>query len=102
MVVIAGDCATAQNAPAPAASEPRPVARRSVQLPPITVQGRRKPRRPPRPAAAAKPSPAIKPANGGPPVEQTTAGPVSGYRALTSTSATRTDTPIERIPQAVV
>ena len=41
------------------------------------------------------------PANGGPPVEQTTAGPVSGYRALTSTSATRTDTPIERIPQAV-
>jgi iron complex outermembrane receptor protein len=40
--------------------------------------------------------------NGGPPVEQTTAGPVSGYRALTSTSATKTTTPIERIPQAVV
>ena len=38
---------------------------------------------------------------GGPPVTQTTAGPVSGYRALTSVSATRTDTPIERIPQAV-
>ena len=39
--------------------------------------------------------------NGGPPVEQTTAGPVSGYRALTSDSATKTRTPIERIPQAV-
>ena len=39
--------------------------------------------------------------NGGPPVTQTTAGPVSGYRALTSVSATKTDTPIERIPQAI-
>ncbi|MBK3664669.1 TonB-dependent siderophore receptor [Bradyrhizobium diazoefficiens] len=39
--------------------------------------------------------------NGGPPVIQTTAGPVSGYRALTSVSATRTDTLIERIPQAI-
>jgi iron complex outermembrane receptor protein len=39
---------------------------------------------------------------GGPPVEQTTAGPVSGYRALTSVSATKTGTPIERIPQAIV
>lgn len=39
--------------------------------------------------------------NAGPPVVQTTAGPVSGYRALTSVSATRTDTPIEHIPQAV-
>jgi iron complex outermembrane receptor protein len=38
---------------------------------------------------------------GGPPVEQTTAGPVRGYRALTSTSATKTSTPIEQIPQAV-
>ncbi len=32
---------------------------------------------------------------------QTTAGPVSGYRALTSVSATKTATPIEQIPQAV-
>ena len=32
---------------------------------------------------------------------QTTAGPVSGYRALTSVSATKTNTPIEQIPQSV-
>lgn len=35
-------------------------------------------------------------------VTETTAGPVQGYRALTSGSATRTDTPIEQIPQAIV
>ncbi|MEP9349424.1 TonB-dependent siderophore receptor [Xanthobacter sp. KR7-225] len=37
----------------------------------------------------------------GPPVEQTTAGPVQGYRALTAASATRTNTPIEQIPQSI-
>ena len=31
----------------------------------------------------------------GPPVEQTTPGPVKGYQALTATSATRTATPLE-------
>lgn len=36
-----------------------------------------------------------------PEVDATTAGPVQGYRALTSTSATKTETPIERIPQSV-
>ena len=39
--------------------------------------------------------------NGGPAVTQTTAGPVSGYRALTGVTATRTDTPIERVPQTI-
>ena len=39
--------------------------------------------------------------NGGPAPIATTAGPVSGYRALTAISATRTNTPIERIPQTV-
>lgn len=39
--------------------------------------------------------------NGGPSPTATTAGPVSGYRALTAVSATRTDTPIERIPQTI-
>lgn len=39
--------------------------------------------------------------DGGPPPTATTAGPVSGYRALTAISATRTDTPIERIPQTI-
>jgi iron complex outermembrane receptor protein len=35
------------------------------------------------------------------PVVNTTAGPVQGYRALTATSATKTDTPIERVPQSI-
>ena len=39
--------------------------------------------------------------DGGPPAVMTTAGPVSGYRALTATSATKTDTPIEHIPQTI-
>lgn len=38
----------------------------------------------------------------GPPVQETTAGPVQGFRALTAASATRTDTPIEEIPQSIV
>lgn len=37
----------------------------------------------------------------GPPVEQTTAGPIQGYRALTATTATRTPTPLEQIPQSI-
>lgn len=40
--------------------------------------------------------------NGGPPPRATTAGPVSGYRALTAVSATRTETAVERIPQTIV
>lgn len=89
----------AQNTPA---SGSRPADQDSVALPPVTVYGPRKPQRTPKPAPAENPAPAAVPENGGPPVEQTTAGPVSGYRALTSSSATRTDTPIERIPQAIV
>ena len=94
-------------------------ARPPVRLPPLTVYGKRKPARaakrkpggtaraiqraaPPAPAPSnAPPLPEGVVVNGGPPVTQTTAGPVSGYRALTSVSATRTGTPIERIPQAV-
>lgn len=89
-----------------------------VRLPPVTVSAKRE--RIARPKAkSAKPALVVAPAapttkrtnapalsdgvalNGGPPVTQTTAGPVSGYRALTSASATGTSTPIERIPQAV-
>lgn len=36
-----------------------------------------------------------------PPVEQTTAGEVQGFRALGATSATRTSTPIEQLPQNI-
>jgi iron complex outermembrane receptor protein len=36
-----------------------------------------------------------------PPVEQTSAGPVQGYRALSATTATRTATPLEQIPQSI-
>lgn len=38
---------------------------------------------------------------GGDGVTETTAGPVKGYRALTAGSATKTDTPVERIPQNI-
>ena len=34
-------------------------------------------------------------------VTQTTAGPVEGYRALTTRSSTKTETPIEEIPQSI-
>lgn len=34
-------------------------------------------------------------------VQQTTAGDVQGYRALTASSATKTNTPVERIPQNI-
>ena len=34
-------------------------------------------------------------------IENTSAGPVSGYRALTSTSGTGIETPIERVPQSI-
>jgi iron complex outermembrane receptor protein len=57
-------------------------------------------RRPP-PAPATRPLPDGVVLNGGPPVVWTTAGPVSGYRALTAVTATKTDTPIERIPQSI-
>lgn len=82
-----------------------------MRLPPVTVSSKR--RRIAKPAlvvAPAAPSrertnvPALPNGvalDGGPPVMQTTAGPVSGYRALTSVSATKTDTLIERIPQAI-
>jgi len=36
------------------------------------------------------------------PVEDTTAGPVQGFRALTAKSATRTSTPLEQLPQNIV
>src|SRR5262245_15819814 len=72
------------------------------QLPSIVV-------RPPRPQAErrqADSSPGVAPSeaalpNGDPPPQMTTAGPVSGYRALTAVTATKTDTPIERIPQTI-
>jgi iron complex outermembrane receptor protein len=34
-------------------------------------------------------------------ITQTTAGPVEGYRALTTRSSTKTETPIEEIPQSI-
>jgi iron complex outermembrane receptor protein len=36
-----------------------------------------------------------------PTLQQTTAGPVDGYRALTSTSASKTETPLRELPQSV-
>lgn len=37
----------------------------------------------------------------GVPIETTTAGPVQGIRALTASSSTRTNTPIEQVPQSI-
>lgn len=57
-----------------------------------------------RPRTASNPPPALPDGvvlDGGPPVAWTTAGPVSGYRALSTVSATKTETAIERIPQSV-
>jgi iron complex outermembrane receptor protein len=74
----------------------------TTALPPVTVQGGR----PVQPVQRAAPAPAetISEAQVDPnlpPVENTTAGPVQGYRALTATSATKTNTPIEQIPQNI-
>jgi iron complex outermembrane receptor protein len=113
----APDSAAAQSSASPATTsvpppELAPTTSGPVVLPRVTVHAPKpKPRRPPKRAAApptaappAPPADAL-PAGvvlrGGPPVTPTTAGPVSGYRALTSVSATKTNTPIERIPQAV-
>lgn len=116
-VVIAATSASqsafAQGAAAPPASaarapDPQPASRAAVVLPPVTVVARQSKRR--RTAKRTTPAPSAPPApplpqgvvlQGGPSVTQTTAGPVSGYRALTSVSATKTGTPIEQIPQAV-
>jgi iron complex outermembrane receptor protein len=114
------DRATAQTAAPPAApsapfAQAEPVPADVVPLPPVTVQAQKPhPRRTAKPTSAparvaptpapAVPAPAVPQGvvlQGGPPVTQTTAGPVSGYRALTSVSATKTGTPIEQIPQAV-
>lgn len=62
-------------------------AQSQVQLPTVVVQSDAE-------------APAAGDANG-PPVTETTAGPVQGYRALTAASATRTNTPIEEIPQSI-
>ncbi|EKS40288.1 TonB-dependent siderophore receptor [Afipia clevelandensis] len=72
-------------------------------LPTVVVQGQKKRavrNRTARPAPQAQPAePAAD--RDQQPVTQTTAGPVQGYRALTASSATRTDTPIERLPQNI-
>ena len=74
----------------------------ATTLPPVTVQGGRpvQPAQRPLPAPSEPVSEAPIDTNL-PPVENTTAGPVQGYRALTATSATKTSTPIEQIPQNI-
>lgn len=107
---------SAQNAPADSTPPSRGSLEQPTQLPPVIVDSKRKRIAKPKPAkpllVVSRATPTTRRANvpalpdsaalnGGPPVTQTTAGPVSGYRALTSVSATGTATPIERIPQAV-
>jgi iron complex outermembrane recepter protein len=117
IVFATSQAAIAQTVAAPAArsapiAQPQPVSTDAVPLPQVTIQAQKpRARRTPKPTSPVAPAPApVPPApalppgvalQGGPPVTQTTAGPVSGYRALTSVSATKTGTPIEQIPQAV-
>jgi iron complex outermembrane receptor protein len=117
IVAAPPETASAQNGPdAIATAAPSPDIRPAQPLPPMTVYSRKhkharaSKRKPVRAAEAprASPLPAATRSlpdgvvlRGGPGVTQTTAGPVSGYRALTSTSATKTDAPVERIPQAI-
>jgi iron complex outermembrane recepter protein len=62
-------------------------------LPPIEISA-------PARSEAGRTEPGDQPANG-PPVQQTAAGPVRGYDALTS-SATRFETPIKELPVSVI
>ena len=88
-----------------ATPKPRPAGKRtrSSRRAPAQVSGVPTPAV--RPDAAGSPPAVSLPdgviLNGGPPPVMTTAGPVSGYRALTGVTATKTDTPIERIPQSI-
>lgn len=87
--------------PTAAAIRPEP-ALSQVQLPEIVVRASSPQRARSRPETG--PDAAL--ADGalllnGPPPQATSAGPVSGYRALTAVTATKTDTPIERIPQTI-
>jgi iron complex outermembrane receptor protein len=78
-----------------------------MSLPPITVRAPLKPHHPksepstaPATAAPARSDASV--LTNGPPVTPTTAGPVSGYHALTAVTGTKTPTPIEQIPQSIV
>lgn len=92
--------AQAKQAPAtkrPQAARRTPPRVRRAQTPP--------PQPAPAPAPVAEPLPVAGPAgvivDPGQPVIATTAGPVQGYRALSATSGTRSDTPVERVPQSI-
>lgn len=83
---------------------PEIVLAQTTILPPVTVQGGRQVQPARRPAPAPAPTDAAVEATVDPnlpPVENTTAGPVQGYRALTAVSATKTNTPLEQIPQNI-
>ena len=98
----AQDVSPIQTTAAPVAPARLDQAGSAVRLPLLTILSRRKRANSVKQKLANTPAPPGQALlNGGPPVTQTTAGPVSGYRALTSASATKTDTPIERIPQAI-
>jgi iron complex outermembrane recepter protein len=71
-------------------------ARRPVQAPRRAIAPRRTP-----PAQATAPAP-VEALVGERAIENTTAGPVRGYQAITSPSATKTDLPIQNTPQSVV
>lgn len=89
-----------QAAPAPA-RKAAPRAAPKAQAKAVPKQA------PPPPAPAAPPlaqGPALPPGaivDPTQPVQATTAGPVQGYRAVTVRGATRTETPVEQVPQTI-
>jgi iron complex outermembrane recepter protein len=103
--------AAASPAPPATSSPPRPDAvpaasqapsgqQGSASLPTVTVEGQR-----PRPArhakAAPRRAPAVAPSRPSPAPAETATGPVRGYVATQSATATKTATPLIETPQAV-
>jgi iron complex outermembrane receptor protein len=68
----------------------------NVKLDQINVDARRATRRP-----ARVPAPAAEPAQPAPAPQESAYGPVQGYLATRSASGTKTDTPIQQIPQSI-
>jgi iron complex outermembrane receptor protein len=91
--------AQTSDKPLPPVTVQAPGAARPSVTRPVRESGRSIRQRRARAPAVVPPVP---PAVNQAPVIQTSAGAVQGYRALTAASATRTDAPIERIPQNIV
>jgi iron complex outermembrane receptor protein len=91
IVVLANEPVIAQQSTEPAPEQQQ--TRSTIKLDPITVRGPRK-RAAPQTAAPVEPAQA-------PVVQESAYGPVDGYLANQSATATKTDTPLREVPQSV-